>query len=233
MHSKNDFFYCNFMRIYLRTTPNTEPVPVEYQTRLVGVIHKWIGKENALHGNLSLYSFSWLHGSRLKNASLEFSMGAKMFISFHSEAVIKQIICNIFNDPQMFCGMKVTDVQIADTPNLSKRTTFYCGSPILIKRQLQDGSTKQYNFTNTESAELLKETLLHKMALADLPTDETLDIKFDLSYPGKRLKLIKYHGIGNKASLCPVILNGEPETKLFAWNVGIGSSTGIGFGAIY
>jgi CRISPR/Cas system endoribonuclease Cas6 (RAMP superfamily) len=30
-----------------------------------------------------------------------------------------------------------------------------------------------------------------------------------------------------------VIIEGKPETKLFAWDVGIGNSTGIGFGAIY
>jgi CRISPR/Cas system endoribonuclease Cas6 (RAMP superfamily) len=31
---------------------------------------------------------------------------------------------------------------------------------------------------------------------------------------------------------CPIIIKGKPETKLFAWNVGLGNSTGIGFGAI-
>lgn len=63
--------------------------------------------------------------------------------------------------------------------------------------------------------------------------DDTLDIRFDTSYNKKKLKLVRYHGIGNKASICPVIIKAKPETKLFAWNVGLGNSTGIGFGAIY
>jgi CRISPR-associated endoribonuclease Cas6 len=44
--------------------------------------------------------------------------------------------------------------------------------------------------------------------------------------------MIIYKGIANKANWCPVIIKGRPETKLFAWNVGLGNSTGIGFGAI-
>ena len=71
------------------------------------------------------------------------------------------------------------------------------------------------------------------MREAGLEEDETLDIKFDTSYNRKRFKLIHYRGIGNKANLCPVIIKAKPETKLFAWTVGIGNCTGIGFGAIY
>ena len=72
---------------------------------------------------------------------------------------------------------------------------------------------------------------MHEVALED---DETLAIHFDTSYEKKKLEaLIHYHDIGNKASLCPVIIHGKPETKHFAWEVGIGNSTGIGFGAIY
>lgn len=221
------------MRIYLRTTPNTQPVPIDYQQKLVGTIHKWIGSANKLHGDMSLYSFSWLQGSKFDRKNLSFKKGATFFISFFDESVIKDIIRSILDDPQMFCGLEVTDVQLEKTPDLADRTLFYCGSPVFIKRRLQDGHIKQYNFNDVESDRLMKETLQNKMHKAGLQEDETLDIRFDTSYQGKRLKLIQYHGIGNKASMCPVIINGKTETKLFAWNVGIGSCTGIGFGAIY
>ena len=39
-------------------------------------------------------------------------------------------------------------------------------------------------------------------------------------------------GIENRASICPLIIIAKPETIAFTWNVGIGNSTGIGFGAI-
>ena len=115
---------------------------------------------------------------------------------------------------------------------MNDRELFNCASPILIKRKLADGSIKQFNFSDAEANQYLKETLLSKMREAGLE-DDTLDIRFDTSYNKKKLKLVRYHGIGNKGSICPVIIKAKPETKLFAWNVGLGNSTGIGFGAIY
>ena len=53
------------MRIHLKTTPNTKPVPFDYQQKLVGTIHKWIG-DNSIHDKISLYSFSWINGGRMR-----------------------------------------------------------------------------------------------------------------------------------------------------------------------
>jgi CRISPR-associated endoribonuclease Cas6 len=69
------------------------------------------------------------------------------------------------------------------------------------------------------------------MKLAGLE-DDTLEIQFDRENPRATTKLINYKEIKNRTNWCPVIIKGKPETKLFAWNVGIGNSTGIGFGAI-
>ena len=220
------------MRIHLKTSANTTPVPFDYQQKLVGTIHKWIGN-NSIHDTISLYSFSWLNGGSKVEDALQFSQGATMFISFYDESIIKVIIRTILEDPEMFCGMFVTDITIGAEPQFSERDLYYCASPIFIKRKLDDGSIKQYNFNHEQANQYLKETLLSKMKEAGLEEDETLDISFDLSYSKKKLKLVRYHGIGNKASLCPVVIKGKPETKQFIWNVGVGNCTGIGFGAIY
>lgn len=219
------------MRIKIITTPNTVPVPFNYQQKLVGTLHKWIG-ENTLHDDISLYSFSWLHGGRKVKDALDFEKGSSLFVSFYDEAVLKQVVSSILSEPDMFCGMRVANVILVDTPDFTDCDYFYCASPIFIKRRLENGTTRQYNYNDEQADELLKETLLTKMKLAGL-ADDTLDIQFDKSFAKKKLKLVKYHGIGNKASICPIIIHGKPETKLFAWNVGIGNCTGIGFGAIY
>ena len=52
------------MRIYLRTTPNDVIVPFDYQQKIVGTIHKWLGN-NEIHDKISLYSFSWLLGGNM------------------------------------------------------------------------------------------------------------------------------------------------------------------------
>ncbi len=220
------------MRIHISTTKNTRLVPFDYQQKLVGTIHKWIGN-NSIHDRISLYSFSWLKGGEKVSEALNFPEGATMFLSFYDDETMRKVIKSILDDPQMFCGMFVTNVTIEDIPSLESRELFYCASPIFIKRKMEDGEIKQYTYNDEQTSLLLKETLLAKMREAGLEEDDTLDIKFDTSYQRKKFKFVRYRGIGNKANLCPVIIKAKPETKLFAWNVGIGNCTGIGFGAIY
>lgn len=222
-----------YMRIILKTSPNSIPVPFDYQSKLVGCIQKWLGADNDYHGKISLYSFSWLQEGKLVGGSLSFPLGARLFVSFYDDDAVKDIIRSILGDPAMFCGMSVTDITLADMPDFAGRDLFFCGSPILIKRRMEDGSCKQFNYQDSEANELMTETLLTKMREVGLEEDKTLDIRFDTSYGKKKLKLVHYRSIGNKASLCPVIIHAKPATKQFAWEVGIGNSTGIGFGAIY
>ena len=220
------------MRIHISTTKNTSLVPFDYQQKLVGTIYKWIGP-NSIHDRISLYSFSWLKGGEMKANALSFPNGATMFLSFYDDDTMKQVVRTILDDPQMFCGMSVVNITIDDVPLLEDRETFYCASPIFIKRKMEDGSIKQFTYNDEQAGMLLKETLAAKMREAGLPEDDTLDVRFDMSYERKKFKFICYRGVGNKASLCPVVIKAKPETKLFAWHVGIGNCTGIGFGAIY
>lgn len=219
------------MRIYLQTTQNTSIIPYDHQQKLVGVLHKWLGT-NELHGKISLYSFSRLMNVVQVKDGLDFPNGAKMFISFYEVEYLKQIVATILDDPEMFCGLKVTNVTIEETPDLSKVNLFKVASPILAKWSAEE-VCKHYTYDDAESGEIMKETLRKKMKIAGLEPDETLKIKFDTSFAKKQIKLIDYRGVKNRVNYCPIIMEAKPETKAFAWDVGLGSSTGIGFGAIY
>lgn len=218
------------MRIHISTSNNTELVPFNYQQKLIGVLHAWLGT-NELHDKISLYSFSWLkEGKRFKNG-LTFPFGASWFISFCEEKYVKMIVQSIMDSPDMFCGIKVKEISIQETPDLSSQNNFRLGSPVLIKRQC-DENHKHFTYKDENAGELMAETLRHKMRIAGLPEDPSLKIKFDLSYPNKKEKLVTIHNISNKCSMCPLIIEGTPLTKAFAWNCGIGSLTGSGFGSI-
>jgi CRISPR-associated endoribonuclease Cas6 len=101
----------------------------------------------------------------------------------------------------------------------------------LIKRRPEGAKHhKFYYYDDSEANELLTETLQHKLTRAGLPTD--VSVSFDTSYPKPRIKMATYRGIQNKGSVCPVIVTGNPRAVAFAWEVGVGNSTGIGFGAL-
>ncbi len=217
------------MRIHLKLSINTEIVPYSHQHKLVGTIHKWIG-ENDLHGNLSLYSFSQLQKGKSKNGGLDFKDGANWFISAYDNSVLKNIVLNLKQNPEVCYGMKVQSVTIQEEPDFKNIDYFKIASPVFIKRNIED-KIKHYLFSDKESSNLLTETLKNKMKYAGLE-DDSLKIEFDANYLKAGTKLIDYKGIKNKTSWCPIIIKGKPETKAFAWNVGIGNSTGIGFGSL-
>ncbi len=220
------------MRIYLTLSPNTEPVPFNYQQSLVGAFHKWLG-ENELHDDISLYSLSWLDGGKMRpdKKGLEFRHGAAFFISSPLQKLHQQAVAGIFKDQLIRWGMKVTEVTMKVTPEFGNEHRFLTQSPILIKRPRIEGKHHQYFFYNDpESDQYLTETLQRKLARFDRPTD--VSVAFDRSFPRPHTKKTTFNRIDIRASVCPVIIKGNPEAVRFAWEVGVGNSTGIGFGAL-
>lgn len=217
------------MRLHLTTSPTTELVPFNYQTILAGTTHKWLGK-NEWHDQVSLYSFSWLRGGERCTNNLYFPKGAEWFISAYNIELIKKLIQGIQNDPVIKYGLKVKSITIQETPQFSESHSFTLASPILIKRK--DGEkVKHFLFSDRKADELMTETLMTKLKKAGI-SPEGVQVTFNKNYPFPKTKLVNYNGIGNKASVCPITINGTPEQIAFAWNVGIGNSTGIGFGAL-
>jgi len=217
------------MRIHLKIDSGNNTIPFNHQHLLVGTIHKWLGW-NELHGKVALFSFSRLEKGEKTENGLKLGRFSSLFFSAYDSEIIKSLIRGIQTDPNMFNGLSVSEIILEDDPELSDRDYFYVASPVLVKRK-EGERNRHFLYNEPESDTWLKETLLTKMKLAGLE-DNTLEVHFDRENPRSTTKLIDYNGIKNRANWCSVIIKGKPETKLFAWNVGIGNSTGIGFGAI-
>ena len=218
------------MRIYLQLTKNTELIPFNYQPFLTGALHKWLGKENIEHGNVSLYSFSWLQYADTTKEGINLKRGSNFFISAYDEALIKSIVRGIMADPSVCFGSAVSSVDVMETPIFSNAQRFNVASPVFIKG-FEKEENKHIRFDDDMASYYLTETMQRKLSLVGLPADN-IKVRFDKNYPNPRTKVITYKGIGNQVNLCPVIVEGTPEQVAFAWNVGVGNSTGIGFGAL-
>ncbi|MEX2233181.1 MAG: CRISPR-associated endoribonuclease Cas6 [Cyclobacteriaceae bacterium] len=218
------------MRLHLKTTPTKEVINFNYQPILTGAIHKWIGK-NDVHDQISLYSFSWLMGGHSNKNGLTFSNGANWFISAFDTGLLKKLITGIQNDPEIAFGLNVSEIVVQENPEFkTEESRFISASPVLVKRTINDRDI-HYTFDHVESDKFLTETLKHKLRTAGLSEDE-VSVSFDRNYPKAKTKVIYYNNIGNRVNLCPVIIKGTPEQQAFAWNVGVGNSTGVGFGAL-
>lgn len=230
------------MRLHFTLSPNTQPVPFAYQHWLTGTFHKWL-KNNDLHDKISLYSLSWLAGSHRVANRLEFTRGAKWFVSFFEDEHAEKLVGGALSDPEMFCGMRVTRIEQQAAPDFGTKYCFKVASPVFVKGK-QSASGKpphHYLWNEPEADELLTATLIHKMDAANRETETTnfsdldkqVNVSFDREFTGSKIKLVRIKNIDHKTSICPVIVEGTPATVRFAWNVGIGNGTGSCFGSLY
>lgn len=218
------------MRIYLKLTESNQVIHFSYQQYLTGALHKWIGKDNNAHHAVSLYSFSWLQSVDVFKEGIKTNNNSFFFISAYEEELIKSIVNGIISDPEVCFGARVSDIQIEHDPTFTTSHKFFAASPILVKRTI-DNREKHFTYADEESSKWLTETLQTKLKAAGL--DETgVQVAFDKSFHSPKTKVIAYKSIQNRVNHCPVIITGSPGQIAFAWNVGVGNSTGIGFGAL-
>ena len=221
------------MRLHFTLSPNTETVPYDYQHQLTGRFHSWLG-DNNVHNSISLYSLSWLHGGKREGKGLIFPEGATWSISAHDPELLHKICLSAAKDAEVCYGMNVIEIKILPPPRMSNEShCFRVISPVLARGKEIAGKVRHYLFSDKEADEILTQTLHHKLdkaGLGNLKADT--QVRFDRSYPNAHTKLVTINGIANRASICPVIVDGPPEAMEFAWNVGIGHLTGSGFGAL-
>lgn len=219
------------MRIYIKLRSNGTIVPFTHQPQLVGAIHKWIGRDNKEHGRISFFSFSQIKGGKKQDNGLKFT-NPSFYISVWDPELAETIIKGICQSPEVCYGLKVTDVQIISCPDMPHESLFCCDSPILIKSNSEERKYPEFlKYDNPKCGVILKSQILKKMEYAGLEPDPGLEIKL-LPTEKAKIKLIDYRGVKNIANDCTIYMKGKPETLRFIWDIGLGSSTGIGFGAI-
>lgn len=220
------------MRLHIHLSRNKEIVPFNYQERQVSKLHYWLGN-NEVHDKLSLYSFSWLkNGKQEDKKGLNFNNGSQYFISCFDSNLIKQIIKGIQSDNDFGWGMKIVSLSLEKEPVFDEYHSFSVASPVFIKRpRLDEKKSKFYFYNDADSNLFLTQTLVKKLKQAGLPSNN-IDVRFDESFPNPHIKGCIYKGVKNKGSICRIIIKGTPEQLAFAWNVGVGNSTGIGFGSL-
>lgn len=219
------------MRLKLKLSKSEESVPFDHLPVLVGALHKWLGP-NTEHGGLSLYSFSWLMGGKRGKNGLDFPHGAEWHISALDGDFLHNSIRGIMSDTGIRWGMQVREVVLETPPAYPDgEACFLLSSPVLVKRQREDGSIAHLLYDDPASDEVMTASMRHKMQVAGISADG-LTLRFDRDYPKAKTQKVNYKGIENRCSYCPVIATGAPDQLAFAWTVGIGNSTGVGFGGV-
>ena len=221
------------MRLHLYLTAS-QVVPFDYLPTLKSAFHRWAGHDDTLHNGLSLYSYGWLHGGRAGRGGIRFAEGASWFISAPDETLVHELVSGVVRAPDLGLGLTVRDVRMQRPPEFTAgEQPFRVASPVFIKHETERGKPADHLLPSHELAdELLTETLRHKLRRAGL--DEAgAAVRFDPAFiASARRKLFQYKQVQCRGSICPVLVSGSSAQIGFAWEVGVGHSTGIGCGAL-
>ena len=225
------------MRLHFQLSSNIGIVPFDYPHFLSGAFHRWLGN-NDLHDGLSLYSIGWLQGGRKRGNGLTFSDGARWFISapdtLGGDDLLARVVAGAQQKPSVCCGMEVTQIAVERTPEFGARQIFRADSPIFLRGDQDDGKDLHILFDHPKASEYLTRTLRHKLDKAGLGhLSQSATATFDLTYKTPKTRLVHIKDdFYKRASVCPVMVEGEPEAVKFAWNSGAGHLTGSGFGSL-
>ena len=227
------------MKIKIEFTKNNEPVPFDYISKLNGYLHKILGNDNKFHDGISLYSTSFLHGGKMdkKTKMLNFSDGGIWYVSSNDGNFILDFINNIYNHIDFAYGMKLSKVEMIK-PELINENDLYLfntKSPILLKERNFETNKNVY-YTHEDdlkiTSQMMKNIILKKASKIgfEINSDDFF-ISFNNLYDGSKIKWVKVKSVGNKASACPIFLKTKrKDVAEFIYNVGVGHSTGSGFG---
>lgn len=219
------------MRICLSLASDGTVVPYDHINNLIGVFHRWAGRDNDLHDRLSLYSLGWLGGGEGAGGGLKFPSGATWPLSFHDEDLARDLAEAILENPALPHGLSVQKMQLNRGPDgLGTRHRFRAQSPVLVRKPVGSGRPPDHlHFEAEEADRHLTRTLRLKLEEAGIEADA--EAKFEPS-PGARTKLVSIGDQKYRANFCPVVVSGPEKALQLAWDAGVGALTGCGFGAL-
>lgn len=216
----------------------TQLVPFDYRQMLVSFLHKKIlNKNNKYHDDVSLYTISPLFNSETTKEGLLFNEGAIWYIrtphfEFFKDAFLKgknalgsELGHGLFLKE---INQQMEDFEGVDRLNIGASNIFLGQNPETEKR---DHVTFKHDDNLSKS--ILKRIFLTKAKKINPNFNENdIEISFDRSKDMKT-RAVKFGGGVNIVSDARLNIIGTPEALSIIYGVGVGLSTGIGFGYIY
>jgi CRISPR-associated endoribonuclease Cas6 len=207
------------------TKPNIN-IPINNQKELNSFIHRCLGKDNEWHDKFSDYSISSLQGGKLINNYLIFDDYPYIICNTDNISLITKLLQGLNENHSIF-DMKFKKVEITEV----KVNKFYDKvvtiSPILLK-DVKTNTKLTYKDGNWLS--LLIKQSKSKLLKCGIE-DDTFDIKIRNILKAKT-KTIYVGDVFNPTTMISLIIYGKPKTRQILYNMGLGNSTGSGFGSI-
>ena len=246
------------MRIKVNFSKNTSGVPNNNKV-VLEYLHRCLGRDNKYHDKASSYNVSHLYGGEISQQelnTLNFPNGGYFVVSSMDNEFMSKVLMGLLGNPDISYGIKFTNIEHINEQFITGWNHFAVLSPFIIKGNYgkndysfmtlngeykrSDGKwsveeNEKYNFQN-----VVKEYLINKLKKIDDSLDLTsFNVKIDeFDRDGKKhnkhkVKKVYVKNVLNYANQCQVSIHCNKRVAELLYNIGIGQSTGAGFGAMY
>ena len=204
-------------------------IPFNNQKELNSFIYRTLGDNNSYHDSFSDYSISGLQGGKkYDDKNIIFTNSKKPYVQVSSEnsKFINDLLIGLSKNKYTFFGLVFSRTEFMDY-NVNKRfDTIITLSPVIVK----DRTGRKISINDENFLSLLKENCIKKLKHKGI-VDDTFDII--IRHPEKaRQKMIMVGNIFNICSKISLYVYGKPSTRKTLYNLGLGGSTGSGFGSV-
>ena len=169
----------------------------------------------------------------LNTKTVDFTNGSYFTVSSLDMEFINKLMIGVINNPDFIHGMTFNGVEHIEERFFDGWNYFKTLSPFLIKTY---ANKKTYSFLTLDDNDFenkLEEYLKKKL----FSINNKLDLSdFKVSIPRHvhhKVKKVLVKNVINKANYCHVSIYTNKEVAKILYHIGLGQSTGSGFGTIY
>ena len=251
------------MRLALKFSKNTEPVSTINQHLVNGYIHtKCLKGETAYHSKKNDYCISHLYGGKLNplDKTIDFSNGAFIYVTSQDEVLLNKIMIGVLNNPEFTHGMNFETYEFVKETFVDGWNHFATLSPFILRKSI---TLKDYKFFVLNDEKFLSKAndktkeriiVLNDQDFSECITNHTkgklekmypelnlTDFKIEVkNHPGHKIKP-SFKEFDHQTKRCVLNFTNQCQISIFCskvvaekiYNIGIGQSTGSGFGTIY
>ncbi len=245
------------MRIKVNFSKSTSDVPNNNNV-VLEYIHRCLGRDNEYHDIASSYNISHLYGGEINShnpKTLSYPNGGYIIVSSLDNEFMGKILVGLLNNPILNYGMKFRNFEHMNEEFMNGWNHFAVLSPFIIKGiygkndygfmtlageyKRVDGKwdvekKEGYDFEN-----VVKEHIFNKLKKINESLDlSDFDVKIDefqngVKHNKHKVKKVYVNNILNFANQCQLSIRCNRKVAELLHNIGIGQSTGAGFGTIY
>lgn len=221
------------MRIKINFKGQTN-LPFSNQHLVNSYIHKCLGNNNMYHNSKSDYNISFLMGGKMNEdkKTLYYNNNAYIIVSSLNTEFLNNLLIGIINN-QNFGELTFSTVDYINETFYDGWNHFRTLSPFLIKEYTDKKNYTFLTINDNDFKNKVKEYLIKKL----IKIDSSLKMNdFDViinNHPGHKIKKILIKNVINHANMCHISIFTNKKVAELLYNIGIGQSTGSGFGTIY